>query len=133
MNDWFNVTVDQFTDFRMLYQEINEHTDTTPSTTYPIPHLTQPNLTTTTTSNTLQQFTRCFKKDIKSFPKLKGSKHWALWYLVTKVQALIQDISKDIDTLYIPASMPDKILFNEKNVFMYAIFAEVLAIDGVRV
>ena len=73
----------------------------------------------------VQQFTKGIKSDIKAFPKLKDSKQWDSWYLSINAQERKQDLSEIIDPRYIPIRESDRLFFNEKNAFMYAVFTEV--------
>ena len=127
MNNWINVKTDQFIDFRVSYQEIDYNISVLPSTTFSPVHPEKP--TIISKYDPLQQFTRNIKKGIKAFSKLKDSKQWDFWYLTTKAHAHIRYLSEVLDPIYIPTSPLDKILFNEKNVFMYTVFAEFLLTD----
>ena len=125
MNEWINLEKDISEEFHLTYQEKDYNIDA-PQSASTQSFLENPN--TTLQYNPVQQFTRGTNKDIKAFPKLKDSKQWDSWYLSTKSQARIQDLSEGIDPQYIPIGEPYRLLFNEKNAFMYAVFAEVLLI-----
>ena len=74
----------------------------------------------------MQHFKRSIKKDIKAFSKLKDYNQWDYWYLETKAHACKQDLSEVINPVYIHTSPPDKLPFDEKTVFMYAVLVEFL-------
>ena len=121
-----NLDKDEFEEFCLTYQEKYYNIDT------PQPASMQSSLGKSITPsqyNPVQQFTKGIKKDIKSFPKLKDSKQWDSWYLSIKAHARIQDLSEVLNPRYTPMGESNRLLFREKNTFMYAVFAEVLFTD----
>ena len=113
INDWLSIDSDQFIDFLISYQEIEHNVDVpSKSTSYPI----YPTKSTVASKyDPLEQFTRSIKRDTKAFPQLKDYKQWDTWYLATKSQTRIRDISEVLDPLYVPTShvhisLSDKLL-----------------------
>ena len=60
---------------------------------------------------------------------MNDSKQRDSWFLATKAHARIHDFSEVLDSLYVPVSPYDRLIFNEKKAFMYAVFTEVLLND----
>jgi hypothetical protein len=74
-------------------------------------------------------FKRGIKRDVNLFPKLKTDKGWDSWKRTVVTQARMQDVSEVLDPKYVPATPTMKLLFDEKQKFMYAVFDTVLLND----
>jgi hypothetical protein len=69
------------------------------------------------------------KRDVNLFPKLKTDKGWDSWKRTVVTQARMQDVSEVLDPTYVPTTPVMKLLFVEKQKFMYAVFDTVLLND----
>jgi hypothetical protein len=74
-------------------------------------------------------FKRGIKGDINLFPTLKQDKQWNVWQRATIAQAGAQDLSKVLDSNYIPVIPTDQALFQEKQKYMYAVFEPTLILS----
>ena len=74
-----------------------------------------------------------FKKGIKRDPTLldifKNDRSWDSWNTTLKAQAVAQDVSEVIDTTYVPITEEDRLLFAEKQKYMYSVFERTLRTD----
>ena len=60
---------------------------------------------------------------------LKDNSAWGNWNWSTIAQAQAQDIIEVLDSNYIPTTIEDTLLFDEKQKFMYAVFEKTLLTD----
>jgi hypothetical protein len=88
-----------------------------------------PSLASSHTRDPVTDFKRGIKRDINLFPKLKNDKGWDSWKRTVVTQARMQDVSEVLDPTYVPTTATMKLLFEEKQKFMYAVFDTVLLND----
>jgi hypothetical protein len=55
--------------------------------------------------------------------------HWVSWQWSTLAQARTQDVADVLDPAYAPSQVEDKLLFEEKQKYLYAVFEQKLQTD----
>jgi hypothetical protein len=81
------------------------------------------------TRDPVTDFKRGIKRDVNLFPRLKTDKGWDSWKRTVVTQARMQDVSEVLDPTYVPSTPTMRLLFDEKQKFMYAVFDTVLQND----
>ena len=75
-----------------------------------------------TFSDPLETFRRGIKRDISHFVILINERAWDSWQKTIIAHACSQDISEILDPSFKPKSLTEKLLFDEKQKYMYAVF-----------
>ena len=120
IDDWVNITPDQFDKF----WSTNTNMFLSVAIPAPTPPARQPYAT-----DIVKDFKRGIKRNIGQFPSLKDDNTWDNWNRSTVAQARAQDIIEVLDPTYIPSTADDIQLFEEKQKFMYAVFEKTLLTD----
>ena len=63
------------------------------------------------------------------FKEMKKTKEWEQWDTQFRADVTTQGLSNVLDPSYIPATYDDKMLFQEQQHYMYAVFIRVLKTD----
>ena len=128
IKDWINITKDQFSQFRIIY---NPADYLNPSTSNPAPSTSGlgPGMAASRIQDPVRDFKRGIKRDPSLFPILKDAKQWDPWYIDTKAQARAQDVEEVLDDTYVPSKPEDKAVFDHKQKYMYAVFTKTLLTD----
>ena len=126
-NDWLNVTVQEFDDFRTSAEYISARAGLPNPVASRAPVSVVP--TVIRPRDPLSDFRRGVRRDPNLFIALKEDKQWDSWQRSTIAQARAQDISEVLDENFLPVDPADKELFMEKQKFMYAVFEKNLLTD----
>jgi hypothetical protein len=120
--EYLALTSDEYDDFR---------TDPNYMPTVQMQAVTPPaaSLSSTHNRDPVTSFKRGMKCDVNLFPKLKTDKRWDSWKRTVITQACMQVASEVLDPTYTPTTPTMKLLFAEKQKFMYAVFDTVLLND----
>jgi hypothetical protein len=92
-----------------------------------------PNLSSAHGRDPVTDFKRGIKRDVNLFPKLKTNKGWDSWKRTIVTQARMKDVSEVLDPTYVPVTPTMKLIFDEKQKIMYAVFNTVLLNDQGKV
>jgi hypothetical protein len=122
-SDWINVTADEFNEYRLSYAFIAFRSGAISSAS------TMPSAPTPRPKDPVESFKRGIKRDITHFTPFKDDKQWDTWSRSTMAQARAQDVDSVLDPAYIPSSEDEKLLFDEKQKYMYAVFECTLLTD----
>ena len=121
-DDWMSLRREEFDAFRVgpdLYRlQLN------PSVPPP-----RPTMLSSRTSDPLYEFRKGIKRDMTQFPLLKDEKQWDSWHRSTVATARAQDVSQILDENFTPSSDEDKLVFDAKQKYMYAVFEKTLLTD----
>ena len=74
----------------------------------------------------LANFKKGIKYDPTLFPSFKVEKQWVSWQQSALAQACAQDVADVLDPMYAPLLPTDKLLFEEKQKYLYAVFEQKL-------
>ena len=127
-NDWMAITQENYDDFRIgpSFDPLLGQFSSTGTTVSP---------TTPVTSSTAARYTpadlfrRGIKRDPTLFPVLKEEKFNDTWHRSFANQARAQDVMQVLDPSYVPVSIEDKELFDEKQKYVYAILEQKVLTD----
>lgn len=126
INDWTNVTQDEYDDYRTSGEYISARTGlpnpSTTRSTYDVPTFVRPR-------DPLADYRRGVRRDANAFIALKEDKQWDSWERSTVAQARAQDLSDVLDTNYVPSTPEENELFVEKQKFVYAVLEKNLLTD----
>ena len=129
MDDWSNVSSEEFNDFRMRGYQI--YTQAPMPERFNNPNDPSSNTSPYSSSKTskAEQFKKGIKRDPSLFHTLKNKKHFKSWnrHLLTTVG--IQDVKEVLDPQYEPKTPEDAELFQLKQEYMYNIADTILQTD----
>ena len=118
---WTHVTAQEFNEYRISSSFIAFRN-----------RATRPSVSHTPSSKAkdpVESFRRGIKHEITYFTVLKDDKQWDTWNRSTMAQARAQDVDSILDPAYIPVTIAEKELFQEKQKYMYAVFERNLLTD----
>jgi hypothetical protein len=123
-DDWISITAEEFDEFRIgpVYNIMSMGIPSAPSTTPPSASLAR-------TRDPVADFKQGIKRDPTLFTTFKLDKQWVSWQRWTLAQARAQDVSDVLDPTFSPSKPEDKLLFEEKQKYVYAIFEQKLQTD----
>ena len=128
--DWLTVTHEMFDGFRIVYNPLDYFaTVSNASTTSSTTTTSSSGAAKTTQFDPIRDFKRGIKRDPSLFPVLKDSKQWDPWYVDTKAQARAQDVDDILDPNYKANTVEEKAVLDQKQRYMYAVFAKTLLTD----
>jgi hypothetical protein len=126
---WISITAEQFDSYR-ISSEYNlfsmgmmSPTGTTRrSTTAASPSQSR-------TRDPVSDFKKGIKRDPTLFPIFKLDKQWVAWQRSVIAQARAQDVADVFDPTHCPTQPDEKLLFEEKQKYVYAVFEQRLLTD----
>ena len=139
--EWLAIAQSDFDDYRVgpLYTPLcwSSPTSTTPTTSsrqnWSSPTSTTPTMSashaTPTRYTPAELFRRCIKRDSSLFPYLVREKFNDTWHRSFESQARAQNFFEVLDPSYVPVSVEEKDLFNEKLKYVYAILEQKVLTD----
>ena len=123
INDWLSVTIGDYNTFRASNSfspvlSVPPPAQSMPPTARPPPVI-----------DLVRDFKRGIKRDPSQFSIFKDDATWDNWNRSTIAQARTQDIEDVLKPSFIPVTIEDIQLFEEKQKFMYAVFEKTLLTD----
>ena len=126
-DDWISITAKELDTFRVEEYNVitmmptlgympHHHGSTPPST---VPHPQDP----------VANFKKGIKHDPTLFLSFKIEKQWVSRQHSTLAQARAQDVADVLNPTYAPSLIEDKLLFEEKQKYLYAVFEQQLQTD----
>jgi hypothetical protein len=119
-DDWTSIMVEAFDTFRV--DDYNVITSTSPPGYTPRRSGGAPPVVTPRQRDPVADFKKGIKRDPTLFLAFKMEKQWVSWQRSTLAQARAQDVADVLDPTYVPSLPEDKLLFEEKQKYLYAVF-----------
>ena len=90
---------------------------------------TSPAPATTSHSDALRNWQKGVKRDMTLFKELKREKEWDQWNTQFRALATSQGVSRVLDPGFVPIDLDDKLLFEEQQRYLFAVFVRTLLTD----
>ena len=118
---WEDLTPAEFDAFRIDPTYQGQRSLLSVRTTSPTPQSSTSSNTPKQQTSPAENFKRGIKKDQSLFPTLKDERFNDAWHRTFENQARAQDVKEILDDTYIPTTPEEIELFEEKQVYMYAV------------
>ena len=122
-DDWKTITNLQFNNFRSTNANRSVPIVPTPAA------VTSSNIRQPPSVDLVREFKHGIKRDVTQFIALKDDAAWDNWNRSTTAQAQAQDIAEVLDPNYVPTTIYEILLFEQKQKFKYAVFENTLLTD----
>ncbi len=123
LEDWETLSADNFDDFRINIAP------TLSVSAAPSAFATAPPPTTLSHPDSLRDWNKGIKRDMTLFKEIKRDKDWDSWDAHFKATLTSQGLKRILDPNFTPIDRDDKILFDEQQKYVYAIFVRTLLTD----
>jgi hypothetical protein len=125
-DDWTQITQDEFDSFRI---DPKYHALSPSQTLSSLPAGSGTRSSTSHLLNPVELFRRGIKRDATLFPTLKDDKYHDIWHRSFNTQATAQAVSEVLDKNYVPTTVDDIALFQEKQKYVYAVLESKVMTD----
>ena len=138
-HDWLSLTAEEFNMFRFNSTYRDTVDGSLPSTAFQMftSSGTMASGTTTSSGTTdyspaVVEFKHGIKRDPTFFPSLKNEKYNDVWHRSFASQARAQDVGEVLDPEYIPSTVYEKELFDQKQKYVYSVLDSKVLTDRGR-